>query len=96
MLELLNKYKGELHFKFIENLKFKKRAEYFDSWYYCNIEYPSGDTIYVIKPKDGDWFINDSITDVGETADNKVVANIYFLKAQHKVQGILGSLSKGF
>ena len=99
--ELVNKYRNQLHFKFIEDLKFQKK--YFDGqvhYQYCEKKYPSGDSISIQKSGVGDWYITDSITEVEETADNKadnkVVANIYFLQAQHKVQGIIGSLSRGF
>lgn len=97
--ELESKYKDELHFKFIEDLKFKKRS--FNTtpesgMNYCNKEYPSGDTISVIQNTQKTWFVTDSITDQEESSDNKVLANIDFLKAQHRVLGIQQSLSRGF
>lgn len=91
--ELVNKYKNQLHFRFIEDLKFTKK---YSNYSFCNKEYPSGDTIYITTNNNNEWQITDSITEVEETTDNKVVANIYFLQAQHKVQGIIGSLSRGF
>ena len=95
--ELESKYKDKLLFKFIEDLKFKKRS--FNSsneLNYCNKEYPSGDTISVIQNPQKTWFVTDSITDQEEPSDNKVLANIDFLKAQHRVLGIQQSLSRGF
>jgi hypothetical protein len=97
--ELESKYKDELHFKFIEDLKFKKRS--FNTtpengMNYCNKEYPSGDTISVIQNPQKAWFVTDSITDQEEPSDNKVLANIDFLKAQHRVLGIQQFLSRGF
>ena len=95
--ELESKYKDKLHFNFIEDLKFKKRS--FNSsneLNYCNKEYPSGDTISVIQNPQKAWFVTDSITDQEEPSDNKVLANIDFLKAQHRVLGIQQSLSRGF
>ena len=100
-IELESKYKDKLHFKFIEDLEFKKRV--FNAsplgmggFNYCNKEYPSGDTISVIQNPQKAWFVTDSITDQEEPSDNKVLANIDFLKAQHRVLGIQQSLSRGF
>ena len=97
--ELESKYKDKLLFKFIEDLKFKKRS--FNTtpdngMNYSNIEFPSGDTISIIQNKQKTWFVTDSITDQEESSDNKVLANIDFLKAQHRVLGIQQSLSRGF
>jgi hypothetical protein len=99
--ELESKYKDKLLFKFIEDLKFKKRIFNAASlaqggFNYCNKEYPSGDTISVIQNPQKTWFVTDSITDQEEPSDNKVLANIDFLKAQHRVLGIQQSLSRGF
>ena len=99
--ELESKYKDKLHFNFIEDLKFKKRIFNAVSlaqggFNYCNKEYPSGDTISVIQNPQKTWFVTDSITDQEEPSDNKVLANIDFLKAQHRVLGIQQSLSRGF
>ena len=99
--ELESKYKDKLLFKFIEDLKFKKRIFNAVSlaqggFNYCNKEYPSGDTISVIQNPQKTWFVTDSITDQEEPSDNKVLANIDFLKAQHRVLGIQQSLSRGF
>ena len=99
--ELESKYKDKLHFNFIEDLKFKKRIFNAASlaqggFNYCNKEYPSGDTISVIQNPQKAWFVTDSITDQEEPSDNKVLANIDFLKAQHRVLGIQQSLSRGF
>ena len=97
--ELESKYKDKLLFKFIEDLKFKKRS--FNTtpdngMNYSNIEFPSGDMISVIQNRNKTWFVSDSITDQEESSDNKVLANIDFLKAQHRVLGIQQSLSRGF
>lgn len=97
--ELQSKYKDKLLFKFIEDLKFKKRSFNVPSekgMNYCNKEYPSGDTISVIQNPQKTWFVTDSITDQEETSDNKVLANLDFLKAQHRVLGIQQSLSRRF
>ena len=97
--ELESKYKDKLLFKFIEDLKFKKRS--FNTtpengMNYSNIEFPSGDMISVIQNRNKTWFVSDSITDQEETSDNKVLATIDFLKTQHRVLGIQQSLSRGF
>ena len=105
--ELESKYKDKLHFNFIEDLKFKKRIFNAASlaqggFNYCNKEYPSGDTISVIQNPQKTWFVTDSITDQEEPAplrfgsDNKVLANIDFLKAQHRVLGIQQAISRRF
>ena len=99
--ELESKYKDKLLFKFIEDLKFKKRIFNAASlaqggFNYCNKEYPSGDTISVIQNPQKAWFVTDSITDQEEPSDNKVLANIDFLKAQHRVLGIQQAISRRF
>lgn len=89
--ELESKYKNE--FEFIEDLKFKSRPE---GYQYCTKKYPSNDLIFIQRNGAGDWFVGDSITDQEENSDNKVLANIDFLKAQHRVLGIQQSLSRRF
>ena len=97
--ELESKYKDKLFFRFIEDLKFKKR--FFNTtpengMDYCNIEFPSGDTISVIQKNDKTWTVDETITDNYEASDNKVLANIDLLKAQHRVMGIQQALSRRF
>jgi hypothetical protein len=93
--ELETKYRNKLSFKFIEDLDLKevKSADFSIS----HINYPSGDTISILKNNQETWFVSDTITENEETSENKVVANICLLKAQHRVSGILKSLkTRGF
>lgn len=102
--ELKSIYKDKLFFRFIEDLKFKKR--FFnttrskipcdDGMDYCNIEFSSGDTISVIQNRNKTWFVTDTIIDQEEVSDNKVLANIDLLKAQHRVLGIQQAFSRRF
>jgi hypothetical protein len=93
--ELETKYRNELSFKFIEDLDLEKIKNVISI---SHINYPSGDTISISKNNQGSWwFVSDTITDYEETSENKVVANICLLKAQHRVSGILKSLkTRGF
>ena len=103
--ELESKYKDKLLFKFIEDLNFRDFAFYTHHVFstqdsrpskYYNLNYPSGDSINIIQNLNKTWFVWDSITDNEEASDNKVLANIDFLKTQHRVLGIQQSLSRGF
>jgi hypothetical protein len=103
--ELESKYKDELRFKFIEDLNFRVFAFYTHHVFstqdsrpskYYNLNYPSGDSINIIQNLNKTWFVWDSITDNEEASDNKVLTNIDFLKAQHRVLGIQQSLSRRF
>jgi len=95
--ELESKYKDELNFKFIEDLNFRvfSTQDSRPSKYY-NLNYPSGDGINIIQNLNKTWFVWDSITDNEEASDNKVLTNIDFLKAQHRVLGIQQSISRRF
>lgn len=89
--ELFLKYRN-LNFKFIEDY-FNSDSEFGVEL----IEYSSGDCIEVIASGDEVyiWTINDGY--VEKTSENKVCANIYLLEAQHRISGILKSLSvRGF
>jgi hypothetical protein len=94
--ELESKYKDELHFKFIEDLDFTKRSNWDKKYDFLeSVINFNGDEIF-IQNLNKTWFVWDSITDNEEASDNKVLANIDFLKTQHRVLGIQQSLSRGF
>lgn len=89
--ELFSKYRN-LNFKFIEDY-FNSEREFGHEL----IEYSSGDCIEVIASGDEVyiWTINDGY--VEKTTENKVCANIYLLESQHRISGIIKSLSlRGF
>ncbi len=86
--DLLKKYVSS-GFKFIEDLNPDADNNY---WYHI-----SNDSIVIKTERKNNkivyWTVFDSISDNEEATNCKILANIYFLEAQHRIKGVHNYLS---